>query len=386
MINTFSGEFLSHPIPFEMSENACSHRCTYCFASVREKKQSIDIQKFANWMKNINKDSWKMNKLREGYPVCFSNNTDPFSKNNELITESILEYFKMHNIRVFFQTKGGARAAELIKAYGLRSVVYVTMTTDREDISRRIEPNAPAPEERIQLIKELKAMGNEVIVGVNPYNSHWISDEGLSNLLKNLTDIGVYSFVFSPLYLRKKRLELYKTRDLGGVDVSEEKCEFKDLPSFFHNIFLHKDKYKIIALATPFETHAFDIMREVYEGKVLGTTNDFINLVLEKNRGKEEFEVRFEDWRDWFIATFQPFFTETPPNLLSYLFCSRNSVYKKHCQESGHSLERMAAWYWNDNLITSPHNNALFPKELQEIDKNRNLVLHYKGEFISKYA
>lgn len=121
MITTFTGEFLLHPIPFEMSQNLCSHKCVYCFAGVREKPNKFNLSGFLKQMENFQKgkDSWMFRKLREGYPIVLSNNTDPFSDNNAPFTETVLEYFKRNNIRVFFQTKGGKRALELIKAYGI---------------------------------------------------------------------------------------------------------------------------------------------------------------------------------------------------------------------------------------------------------------------------
>lgn len=348
MIATFTGEFLQHPVPFEMSESLCSHRCVYCFAGVREKKPQFKLNGFIAQMNRYQAraDSWLFRKLREGYPVCLSNNTDPFSDNNEAFSESVLEYFKLNNIRVFFQTKGGRRATELIKAYGLRSVVYVTITTDRDDISKRIEPGAPPTSERIQMIKDLIRYGNEVIVGLNPLHSTWISDERVDDLMKQLHDIGVYSFVLAPLMIRKKRITLYAQRDFAGIDVTDRGGIFKDLNYFIPKIIRLEEehKYRVIAQNHPFETQAFDIVKDVYGGKCLATQNDFFRKVgLQAGT-----EITRDDWIEWFVDSFNAFFEGGQGvNLLSYLFVQSKNEYTKHCKEAANSLTRMASWYFD---------------------------------------
>ena len=368
MINLFTGEFLQHPIPFEMSMDLCSHSCVYCFASVREKKNKFNLKGFIAQMKRYGDgaDSFLFRKLREGYPVCLSNNTDPFSANNEAFTESILEYFKIRNIRVFFQTKGGRRATELIKAYGLKSVVYVTITTDSDEISKRIEHNAPVTSERIQLIKDLIDMGNEVIVGINPFNCNWIADERLDELMKSLSQIGVYSFVLSPLVIRRKRVPLYENRDFAGVDVKDVKQgQFRNLNEALTKIIQIQEQgqYKIITHAHPWETQAFNIVKEVYHNKVLPTNNDFFIY----NGGIDAgIEVTRENYTKWVTYNFSNFFNEDKSvNLLQYLFVQHKTEYTKHCKENS-NLIRMASWYFD-----------ILPKEfgfLEKVDKDRYII------------
>lgn len=381
MVDLFKGEFLFHPVPMEMSMNACSHQCVYCFANLRNSARLFNIKGFISDIQKLHNGSFIHRKMLEGYPVLLSNLTDPFSKNNEAFTETVLEYYSKNGIRVYFQTKGGANAYNLIKAYGLRSSVYITMTTDRDEISKRIEPNAPAVSERIELAKRLIADGHEVVVGINPLATEWIDEGRLHEFVKMLHGIGVKTFVLQLLYTDSYYAEQYAKRDFAGIDVqsyrkgkyAEEKIRY-----FQRSVMtLSKAGYNIIAWNAPVVNRGWSDTAEIYGGKVLPTTQDFINHIS-KGRETEEFDVTFKDFCDYMLPPLAEFFDFEYPRLDGYIINRRRDTWKKLPVQKIFRLEDFLKIYWlrEFKMNISPSYNLLLRSESSEG------VLHYNaGKF-----
>lgn len=380
MIDLFKGEFLFHPIPMEMSMNACSHRCVYCFANLRNSEREFDMRAFASDMSRIHNGNFIHRKMLEGYPVLLSNLTDPFSHNNEAFTEGVLEYFKMNNIRVYFQTKGGKNALKLIRNYGLRSSVYITMTTDRDDISKRIEPNAPAISERIDLAKSLIEDGNEVVVGINPLASEWISEDRLHQFVEKLYGIGVKTFVLQLLYTDKKYDQFYMSRDFAGINVDRyNKRKYADdaVRYFQRSVMELSKKYNIIAWNAPVLNRGWSDTAEIYNGKVLPTTQDFINFIA-KGRETEEFDVTFDDFYNYMIGPLEKFFDYEYPRLDAYVVNRNRNTWKNLPVQKLYNIRDFLKIYWfkEFKMNIAPSYNLLLRNDSSEG------VLHYNaGKF-----
>lgn len=381
MVDLFKGEFLFHPIPMEMSMNACSHQCVYCFANLRKSDRLFNIKGFISDIQKLHNGSFIHRKMLEGYPILLSNLTDPFSKNNEAFTETVLEYYSKNGIRVYFQTKGGANAYKLIKAYSLRSSVYITMTTDRDEISKRIEPNAPAVSERIELAKRLIADGHEVVVGINPLATEWIDEGRLHEFVKMLHGFGVKTFVLQLLYTDNKYAEQYAKRDFAGIDVqSYNKRKYaEDKIRYFQRsvMTLSKAGYNIIAWNAPVVNIGWSDTAEIYGGKVLPTTQDFINHIS-KGRETEEFDVTFKDFCDYMLPPLAKFFDYDYPRLDGYIINRRRDTWKKLPVQKIFRLEDFLKIYWlrEFKMNISPSYNLLLRNESSEG------VLHYNaGKF-----
>lgn len=80
-IEVFWGGFLFHPAALDYADETCSHGCAYCFANINKsyregnvtsaiKALYRDSETFAGWL------------LKNSYPICTSNKTDCFAKNN----------------------------------------------------------------------------------------------------------------------------------------------------------------------------------------------------------------------------------------------------------------------------------------------------------------
>lgn len=380
MIDLFKGEFLFHPIPMEMSMNACSHRCVYCFANLRNSAREFDMRSFASDMSRIHNGSFVHRKMLQGYPVCLSNSTDPFSNNNEAFTEGVLEYFKLNKIRVYFQTKGGRNALRLIRNYGLRSSVYITMTTDSDEISKRIEPGAPPISERIELAKNLVEDGHEVMVGINPLASEWLSEDRLYQFVERLDKIGVKTFILQLLYTDSKYDDVYMTRDFAGIDVERYyKRKFADdARRYFQRSVLDlSKKYNIIAWNAPVVNKGWSKTAEIYDGKVLPTTQDFINHIAQ-GRENQEFDVTFEDFYDYMKKPLEQFFDYGYPRLDGYIVSKNRNTWKNLPVQKLYNIRDFLKVFWfkEFKMKIAPSYNLLLKNDSSEG------ILHYNaGKF-----
>lgn len=85
MIVNFIGEFLFHPAPLEMSGNTCTHGCAYCFANIRKESRYAKINSAFNQLKRREIKTFVDHLIQNGYPICLSNSTDPFSATDYVV-------------------------------------------------------------------------------------------------------------------------------------------------------------------------------------------------------------------------------------------------------------------------------------------------------------
>jgi DNA repair photolyase len=149
--------------------------------------------------------------LRERYPICFSNTTDPFQQAEKKVRASLafLKWAAAMDHPICVQTKGGILAEpgefERYSPYIRhgKDTVYVTITTLDDDLSRKIEPGSPPTSERLRIIEKLKANGVPVSVGLNPYVAEWVPDKAA--YCSALANAGVRGMWFEYLHFSKKQ-------------------------------------------------------------------------------------------------------------------------------------------------------------------------------------
>lgn len=139
----------------------CAHGCEYCFAPAATfKKREVFARPRARVgiIKQVQKDAVRLH----GDPrqVLLSFTTDPYQpiEAEEGLTRQALKILKENNISATILTKGGLRATKDfdILANMPGSEFAVTLTTDNEEESRRWEPGAALPSERIKSLKLAK--------------------------------------------------------------------------------------------------------------------------------------------------------------------------------------------------------------------------------------
>ncbi len=147
----------------------CGHRCIYCYAtSYIPNHYNPRIKK--RFIERLLKD---LNKLPSGALISMSNSSDPYTPPYEekyYLTRRALNILLNNGFRVLITTKSNlvVRDIDILKKAIGRVAVAITITTHREEISRKIEPFAPPPKERIKVIKILSREGVPVIVRIDP--------------------------------------------------------------------------------------------------------------------------------------------------------------------------------------------------------------------------
>jgi DNA repair photolyase len=227
MINPYYGEFLTHPVPLEMSYGRCGYACSYCFS----KRKALDreggektVTQLANLLnEKTGQETLTGLLLRCGYPVLLSNRVDPFAPGVWEYTEHILGMLSAFRKPFTIQTKGG-RDDDIDKAIRLapdgKCVWYFTIETDDDSIRRRIAPNAPPLEQRFKNIRLVIESGQAVVVGINPVDIHF-SGDGYKVLIRQLADMGVWGVWGELLHVSREeapRLSREEVNALGGRD------------------------------------------------------------------------------------------------------------------------------------------------------------------------
>ena len=179
------------PFPVEVSiYGVCSNQCFYCFSNLnraaagRKPHEKNPIEKVIAGMESVMSDPKNPVGyfLRSKYPVCFSNTTDPFMREEKTYrcTEAFLKYAKKRGLPLWIQTKGNVLAEEFDRYADLivpgKDAVYITLTTLDDDVSRKIEPGAPVSLVRLELVRKLSDRGIPVVVACNPYLEDWAGD------------------------------------------------------------------------------------------------------------------------------------------------------------------------------------------------------------------
>lgn len=213
----------SMPVPLEVSiYGRCGCGCLYCFANLNRDA----ARRRSNYINPIEKLLEKMSRdmsaeyspigyfLRNKYPICLSNTTDPFQPIERKYRASLgfLKWAAAMKHPLAIQTKGGILAdPEEFERYAPlvhkgKDTVYITITTLDDGQARRIEPGSPPPSERLKLAEKFAARGVPVSVGLNPYVAAWLPDKAA--YCKALSNAGVKGIWFEYLHLSKKQVKV----------------------------------------------------------------------------------------------------------------------------------------------------------------------------------
>lgn len=218
MIESYWGEFLISPIPLELSLNACSGGCAYCFATLNSPDRRADLPATMRMLQDFReRTSWAARLLREGYPVLLSNRSDPFSKNNYRLALPLMRVMHDMDIPMTFQTRGGWGVDEALEF--LRPACwYVTVETMDDDLGRRLSPGTPPPSARLALVQALVEAGHEVVVGYNPCVPEWQPDP--EPLLRAVKAAGAWGVWIETLHLNYRQIG--RMRDQARALVGED--------------------------------------------------------------------------------------------------------------------------------------------------------------------
>jgi len=164
----------------------CDFRCVYCITESQGKSRAIfdpaDIPEVLE----------RELKLLEG-PLEFTHfvlnpASDPYVpiERDLQITRILIKEFIKRNLSFTFCTKGGEllkRDAELLAKAGQLAKPIISLSTTDGNALKKLEPQAPSPDERLDTLAYLSKMGVNVCLSVSP----WIPDfSDIDNLLSRI--------------------------------------------------------------------------------------------------------------------------------------------------------------------------------------------------------
>ena len=214
----------SPDIPFDRSINpyqGCEHGCVYCYS--RPTHAYLDLSPGLDFETKLFAKPNAAALLREelarpGYacePMALGTNTDPYQpiERDWRITREVLEVLSGCDHPVTITTKGVAieRDLDLLSSMAARKLVHVQVSIamlDR-DLARKIDPRAPAPQRRLEMISALAAAGVPVGVNVAPVIPQ-LTDKDLEAVLEAAAAHGARSAMWTMLRLPREVAELFR--------------------------------------------------------------------------------------------------------------------------------------------------------------------------------
>jgi DNA repair photolyase len=164
----------------------CDHQCTYCYASsyipnfkvCRPKKDALAMLK---------REVAKLN----GETISIANSSDPYPRveATEGLTRRCLEILVESNCRLQIVTKSNLVTRDDDLLSKVPATVALTITTDDDNMSRKIEPFAPSSSQRIRAAQDLTKAGIPVSVRIDPIIP--LVNDDPRKLITTLASIGV---------------------------------------------------------------------------------------------------------------------------------------------------------------------------------------------------
>lgn len=186
-ISGAEGERCHYPLRFD-SYFGCNHNCVYCYSkdinkrwgnlddfSLGIKKASIDDlrTRLTNILLHDNKKTKKFAPyLKNKIPLRIGANTDPFQpcEKDEKITFELIKLLNEFDYPYIIVTKSDLIASnEYIDI--LRpdlAYIQISITSLNDELSMKLEPNAPLPQARIAALEKLSNNGFTVAARISP--------------------------------------------------------------------------------------------------------------------------------------------------------------------------------------------------------------------------
>ncbi|WP_128513726.1 PA0069 family radical SAM protein [Tabrizicola thermarum] len=205
----------SPDLPFDRSINpyrGCEHGCIYCYArpthAYLNLSPGLDFETrliarpgiAAVLDKELRRPAYRV------APLAIGTNTDPYQpvERDHAIMREVLSVLAAFRHPVWITTRGTTieRDIDLIApmaAEGLASV-SISVTTLDADLARKMEPRAPAPRRRLQIIERLARAGIPVRIQVSPLIPA-LTDHELEAVMQAGRDAGATAANTIPLRL-----------------------------------------------------------------------------------------------------------------------------------------------------------------------------------------
>ena len=153
----------------------CTHHCEYCYAPrcrwQTAEEYFVSPAPRKDIVKKLDEELEKGDRITEQVLLSFIGDVYCETTDNNQATRECLEVLLKHKVPVAILTKGGRRCLkdlDLFKQFGEHIQVGTTLTFDNDDDSLSWESGAAKPEERIEVLRELKRNGVRTFASFEP--------------------------------------------------------------------------------------------------------------------------------------------------------------------------------------------------------------------------
>ncbi|TDX83960.1 radical SAM protein [Epilithonimonas xixisoli] len=342
MISPLTNAFLINPMPLQLTLNLCSHGCIYCFSILNDPKRKADLKKILSILKHHkNRNDITSLFLKDKYPVLISNNVDPFSKNNHVLTNQILKLLVAMDIPVQLNTRGGygwQEASEKIKP----SIWYVSVPYSDDEVRKIFEPNAPSLDERFEMVKEL-VKKHKVMIGINPFDAKFSDDH--KAIIDKYSEIGVKHFWINRFHLNYKQQSNLtdSQKEIFGPEFLKQAAS-KDINPETVKLYIALRDYakekdcEIIGTPSGHYESWFDDFYSIYP-KTMPTQNDFFKW-CEENKSEGD-TISFDEFFDFFA----PLIPDWETDISKFIYNKSNLDDKTFMKKT--RLKNILHVYWD---------------------------------------
>lgn len=147
-----------------------SHNC-YVPAVLRISRAEFDAGAIPrkNFLESLQKDARKYQAMGIKDQIMLSFTTDPYHPGDTLLTRQVIELLRNHRMSFCTLTKGGSRALRDLDLFRPNLDAFATTLTSLDDsFSRKWEPDAALPADRIETLKRFHAAGIFTWVSLEP--------------------------------------------------------------------------------------------------------------------------------------------------------------------------------------------------------------------------
>ena len=192
----------------------CGFRCSYCYARWYWRCDgAIDVRYPA--IKAFRRVArYIARKGLRPIPARLATLTDPFHPPEEIFKASLellkaakeLEYPLIINTKgVLYRKEPWLKVLEELLNAGL-AVLQVSIATLNEAVSKRLEPQAPLPKERLAAARDLSSRGLPVVIRLSPYIPSVSTGPSLEDFVDEVRDAGIKLIIAESLRLEEGAL------------------------------------------------------------------------------------------------------------------------------------------------------------------------------------
>jgi len=384
MLEVFLGGYMFHPAALDYSGDTCQNNCAYCFANINKEFRTGNLQGAINAFYKSEPKTYRDMLLSMGYPILVSNRSDPFTVKNQRDSIALFTHLAERKGGVFIQTKTGPGMDECLDLMGDRRdvVVYITVTTIKDDIAKIVEPNAPPPSARLATAKRLHKAGYLVLIAVNPCSEAWMPRDDLETLCKALKKEGMNHVCIEMLDIKRKRLSLLgekRVKRMGaaiGMLGDRNRLYVRECTEY-----LVYQGFDVAKKGMPFKTELFVHMKDRL-GTTMPVMQDFVNHCFDKY-GTSGAVLSYPEWESIMARDGIMLKTIKQNNIRDYLLRSGFASWKDN--QEVHSHKEFLRIVWNDpRHRISVQNHSLFrvigKDKKPTLDEDGNVQFYFSGQ------